>query len=773
VANLKTEGVLCIIFLFVSVSLGIPDTQYTPVEIRSGDSDNNSTHDVADRAMKMEISSYFYENLGQINDEDVFFYGSFPGGCIGFGRSQVFLWLEGATNRLTLDFEYANQVLPKPDCVDTHPANLFLGSESAILNARTARGIIYKSLWPGIDLLYRASTNGTKYEFIVAPGSDPSQISIRYHGHDVLSTNNDVLVAETGKAKFKDSNLIVYQGSAVVEAEFILGNSNVVSFQIGEYDSSIPLVIDPLLYSSYFGGSSYDGIEQIAIDSEGYIYATGYTESYDFPIVEAYDGSYNAHDVTCFVFKLTPEGDSLVYSTFISGSQEERPSFIEVDSSGCVYVGGWTWSSDFPTTEAAYDPSYNGKSDGFILKLNATGNGLVYSSFIGGSEEEWDICFTLDDYGSIVITGSTTSPDFPLLNALDDDFNEDAEFFVLKLSDNGSTLVSSTLLGGEGYEVPSDIATCSSGEIYIVGTNYTGTYHNILSECFILKLSGTCDDVIFNYKFRGSRGDETSEMVVDESGDVYVTGYTSSPDFPTVNAYDSSFGGDTDCYVLKLDSSGEFLVFSTFIGGSRSETGASIILDEQRNVYVTGYSESSNFPLVSPYQRTHQGRYDCIVFKLSANGESLLYSTYIGGSHSDYGSSILRTDQGQIYVGGRTWSDDFPTMNAYDDSLGGERDGVIIKMPDLVDSDFDGLIDYLEEEIGTNPNNPDSDGDEIPDSWEYYNGFDPSDSHVPLFEILAFHSSLLVVLLVSSITFSAIGTVVVLRRRKHRFRGSM
>jgi hypothetical protein len=764
------EGVLYIIFLFVSVGLGTLNTQYAPIEIRYGGSGNNLTHDVPDAAMNIELPSYFYENLGQINDKDVFFYGSIPGGYIGFGCSQVFLWLEGATNCLTLDFGNTHQVLPKPDCGDTHSTNFFLGSELSFLNARTARSIIYESLWPGIDLLYHASMNEIKYEFIIAPGYDPSQINIRYHGHDVLYADSDTLFITVDNAKFEDTGLIAFQEDIKIGAKFVLRDSDMVCFQVDEYDLSKQLVIDPLLYSSYFGGSSYDGIGPIAIDSEGYIYAAGSTDSHDFPIVEAYDGSYSALYTTCFVFKLAPEGDSLVYSTFIGGSQEDGPSFIEVDSSGCVYIGGWTWSSDFPTTEDAYDPSYNGKSDGFILKLNATGNGLVYSTFVGGSDEEWDLRYTLDDYGSFVIAGTTMSSDFPMLRALDDEFNEIVEFFVLKLSENGSTLVSSTFLGGEGHERASDITTDSSGAIIIAGTNFTGTYDNILSECFILKLSGTCDEVIFNYRFSGSRGDESSGMVVDSLGDVYVTGYTSSPDFPIVNAYDSALGGDTDCYVLKLDSSGEFLIFSTFIGGSRSDVGASIILDEQGNVYVTGYSESSNFPLVSPYQRAHQGHYDCIVFKLSASGDNLLYSTYIGGSFPDYGNSILRSDRGQIYIGGRTWSDDFPTRNAYDDSLGGERDGFIIKMPDLADSDFDDLIDYLEDEIGTDPNNPDSDGDQFPDAWEYYNGFDPTDSHVPLLEILAFHSNSLVVIFLAATALTAIGSVILLRKRKGRFR---
>ncbi|MFW9966194.1 MAG: SBBP repeat-containing protein [Candidatus Thorarchaeota archaeon] len=767
---MKTEGVFCIIFLFVSVSLGTLNTQYAPIEIRFSGSGNNLTHDVPDAVMNIEFPSYFFENLGQINDKDVFFYGSISGGCIGFGCSQVFLWLEGATNLLTLDFEGANQVLPKPDCGDSHSANFFLGSESAFVNARTARSIIYESLWPGIDLLYYASMNETKYEFIVAPGSDPSQISIRYHGHDALSASNDALFVEAGNAKFEDANLIAYQGSTIVEAEFILQDSDAVCFQIGEYDSSISLVIDPLLYSSYFGGYSYDGIGPIAIDAEGYIYAAGSTSSYDFPTVGAYDETYSAEYGTCFVFKLSPEGDSLVYSTFIGGSQEDGASFIEVDSSGCVYIGGWTWSSDFPTTEDAYNSSHNGKSDGFILKLNATGNGLVYSTLIGGSGEDWGFCCTVDDFGSVIMTGTTMSSDFPILNALDSEFNEDNEFFILKLANDGSSIVFSTFLGGTGYEKPSDIATDSSLAIYIAGTNFTGTYDNILSECFILKLNGLCDEVIYNFRFGGSSGDDVSGMTVDSIGCVYVTGFTSSPDFPTVNAYDSSYNGDGDCFVLKLDSSGEFLVYSTFIGGARADFGSSLVLDDEGNVYACGASESPNFPVVCPYQRTHQGHYDCIVFKLAATGDNLLYSTYIGGSYADYGSDIKRDNQGQVYIGGRTWSNDFPTENAYDDSLDGDRDGIIIKLPDLVDSDFDDLIDYLENLIGTDPNNPDSDGDQFSDAWEYYNGFDPTDSHVPLLEILVFHSYFLVVFFVAATALTAIGSAILLRRRKGRFR---
>jgi hypothetical protein len=313
--------------------------------------------------------------------------------------------------------------------------------------------------------------------------------------------------------------------------------------------------------------------------------------------------------------------DVLVYSTFIGGSDEDRSYHLALDDDGNVYVGGTTFSSDFPTT-GGYDNTWNGgPSDCFVVKINATGS-VVYSTFIGGSGDDIANGIDVDSAGCVYLAGSTASANFPTVNALDDTL-EQMDGFVCKLNAAGDDLEYSTFLGG-------------------------------------------------------ALSDDIQDLTVSDDGVICVVGITESSDFPRINAIDSTHNGLADCFVTKLSSAGS-IVYSTFVGGSDWDNAYGVDMDSLGNAYVCGATLSTDFPTASAYNNASSGNWDVIAFKISSDGASLEYSTYLGGSSLDGAFSIAADSDGYAWIVGETFSSDYPTWNAYQNRMGG-YDGFLTKL---------------------------------------------------------------------------------------------
>ena len=399
-----------------------------------------------------------------------------------------------------------------------------------------------------------------------------------------------------------------------------------------------------MVYSTYLGGSGFDYGRGIAVDTSGNAYVTGFTDSSDFPTTAgAYNRTYGGgNDV--FITKLNPAGSALVYSTYLGGSVDylgfegdDEGYGIAVDSSGNAYVTGSTKSLDFPTTGNAYDRTYNGDYDTFdvfVTKLNPDGSSLVYSTFLGSKSGDTGYGIAVDTSGSAYVTGDAGAYDFPTTAGAYDRTYSSMDAFVAKFNPAGSSLVYSTFLGGSTWDVAYGIA-------------------------------------------------------VDTSGNAYVTGETRSYDFPTTaGAYNRTFGGGYfDAFVTKLNPVGSSLVYSTYLGGSGGngdDFGYGIAVDNSGNAYVTGETDSSDFPTtVSAYNRTYGGGglMDAFVTKLNPAGSALVYSTYLGGSDLDEGYGIAVDGSGNAYVTGETWSPEFPTTgSAFDRTKGGVIDAFVAKV---------------------------------------------------------------------------------------------
>jgi hypothetical protein len=554
----------------------------------------------------------------------------------------------------------------------------------------------YAQVYPGVDMIYYGQQQQLEYDFEVAPGADPGRIALEFEGvHRVqIEGGTGDLVLETAGGEVRQHKPVAYQEEGgerqEVESRYVMQGKSRVGIEVGEYDRTRRLVIDPTLtYSTYLGGSDSDSGAGIAVDSAGMAYVTGYTLSYDFPVLNEYQTYQDYNDV--FVTKLDTNAsgaDSLLYSTYLGGSYGDNiGTGIAVDSAGIVYVTGYTNTYDFPVLNE-YQTYLGGSYDAFVTKLDTNASGadsLLYSTYLGGSDDSaGDVSFAIaaDASGYAYVTGETDASDFPTKNQYQTD-QEGIDVFVTKLDTNASgadSLLYSTYLGGSEYDDGRSIDADASGHAYITG--YTGStnfpvFHQYQTDqagtdAFVTKINTIASGAAslqYSTYLGGSDSDSGAGIAVDTSGRAYVTGFTDSTNFPVFHQYQTDQGG-TDAFVTKINpiaSGAASLLYSTYLGGSDTDSGAGIAVDSAGIAYVTGYTMSDDFPMLHQYQ-TPQGGTDAFVTRINATAlgaASLLNSTYLGGSYYDYANGIAVDSAGNAYVTGFTFSYDFPVLNEY------------------------------------------------------------------------------------------------------------
>jgi hypothetical protein len=572
-------------------------------------------------------------------------------------------------------------------------SNYFIGNDAKKwhTNVPTYAKVKYKSVYSGIDLVYYGNQRHLEYDFVVAPGANPRRIQLGLRGARKISRSEDgdlVLAMDAGEIRCHKP--VVYQEKGGVRREiaahYVVKHGNWVGFEVGDYDPRRPLFIDPLIYSTYLGGSGDDYGSAIAVDNSGSAYVTGWTQSTNFPTMNPLQPA--GAGLYAFVAKLNPAGSALVYSTYLGGGADEGGG-IAVDNSGNAYVTGLTESTNFPTVNPLQQ-SFGGVSDAFVAKLNATGSALVYSTYLGGSGIDNGTGIAVDSSHSAYVTGYTFSADFPTMNPLQPTPGGGGygDAFVAKLNPAGSALVYSTYLGGSGEDLGYGIAVDSSGNAYITGYTASTDFPTIsplqpiyggASDAFVAKLNSAGSALVYSTFLGGSGYDEGIGIAVDSSGNAYVTGATGSTDFPTMNPLQPIYGGDGDAFVAKLNPSGSAFVYSTYLGGSGPDQGSGVAVDTAGNAYVTGGTASTDFPTMYPFQPTNGGS-NAFVAMLNPAGSSLVFSTYFGGSGGDGGSGIAVDITGNAYVTGATSSTDFPTMDPLQAAYGGSGDAFVAEI---------------------------------------------------------------------------------------------
>lgn len=586
-------------------------------------------------------------------------------------------------------------------------ANYLIGADPGRwqMDVPTYGQVEYANLYSGIDLLFYGTHQQLEYDFLVAAGADPAQIGFSISGVD------QVALTEAGDLLLRgiDWNVVerapyAYQlvdgARRTVPARYTVAGHQ-VSFQLETYDAARPLVIDPVLsYSTYLGGSGVDVPIYMDLDAHGNVYITGQTDSLDFPTTARTFQRAMAGSSDVFVSKLNADGSGLLFSTYLGGIGDDAGLGIAAGEEGLVYVVGGTNSTNFPTTRRALQPAYGGgPNDGFVVALNSTGSKLVYSTYLGGSGYDVAYIGPTDEDGHVYAIGFTDSEDFPTTSGAFQRAlrGHSLDGFVTKLDSSGSRVLYSTYLGGTGNDLAIDGTVDRSGNAYVTGLTtstdfpvtrsaFQGSYGGGPTDTFVAKLNRNGSALVYSTYLGGTGFEAPSDLTIDSSGNAYVPGATSSPDFPTTaGAFQTTFaGGNVDGFLTKLDPTGSRAAYSTYIGGSGDDAAGAVRVDRFGNAVVPGQTDSTDFPVTrGAIQAANAGGSDAFAIKLNRSGSKLLSSTYLGGSGEDgsNGSGVGLDKSGNVFVVGFTSSPDFPTTaGAFQTAFGGVLDVFVAKL---------------------------------------------------------------------------------------------
>jgi hypothetical protein len=539
----------------------------------------------------------------------------------------------------------------------------------------------YADVYPGVSLVFYGNERQLEYDFVVAPGADPSAVALAFEGADVLRVDDGGdLVLATAAGELRLRRPLIYQERdgerRPVEGGYVVADGR-VRFQVTAWDASRPLVIDPVLgYSTYLGGSSNDQGFGIAVDDQGAAYVTGATLSTNFPISATPFQTSRSGVTDAFIAKLDPTGSVVLFSTFLGGSGDDAGNAIAVDLNGNVFVAGTTNSNNFPL-QGPFQATTRGFNDAFVAKLDPSGSTLIYSTYIGSNTDDVANGIAIDALGRAYVTGSTASSTFPNNNAVIcfGTKSTGADAYVLRLNAAGDTVDYCRFIGGPGTDVGQGIAADSLGNVWVVGSASSGVlgatpgaFQQIAPgklDAFVGKLD-PLGGLVYLTHLGGTGDDEAFAVAVDALGNAYVAGSTTSFNFPTALPFQGARGGlqvgQHDAFVSKLSPDGSVLLYSTYLGGAGDDIANGIAVNQGDNTFtVVGSTTSVDFPAVQALQAPG-GRMDAFVTKFTPSGASLLFSTYLGGTGDDVAQAVALDNDGVAYVTGSTNSPAFPTQ---------------------------------------------------------------------------------------------------------------
>jgi len=661
----------------------------------------NITNNIsAKTSLKAPLPISFEENLGQADKEVKFISHGKDYNLLLTSSKAILLTNAKEFESLELEFLGANsntQLIGKNKL--TTKTNYLLGDNENNWqkSVNNYKEVIYKELYPGVDLVFYGKAKNLEYDLVVAPKVDPGLVKLRFqelnnsHQTSIEIDKQGDLLIETKSGLVRQHKPFIYQEiegrQIAINGSYKKHNDNTIGFSLAEYNQDFPLVIDPeISFSTYLGGQLTDQASAIAVDREGNSYIVGTTSSNNFPLVKPLQASPGGGPLDIFIAKLSADGSSLVYTTYLGGSSIDQAFDIAVDSSNNIYITGLTISSNFPTKSALQAQKGGGVFDAFVTKINASGSELVYSTYLGGNDDDQGFSLAVNQQGNVFVTGSTASRNFPgvtegVLNGITDGF-------VTELNRQGTAVIYSRFLGGNDEDEASSIAIDSQDNAYITGDTFSpnfplkdGVQANLAGgqDAFISKLNPS-GDVIYSSYLGGTGNDSAIDIAVDLDGNAYITGSTASSNFPIKDALQIANAGGGDAFITKITANGKELIFSTYLGGTLTDNASSIALDPSENIYVSGTTFSTNFPMLRPVQDKNKGNNDVFLTKINSVGNNLLYSTYLGGAGQDDSLGITVDTLGTTYLAGTSISTDFPVVNALQSVSAGTADAFIAKI---------------------------------------------------------------------------------------------
>ena len=600
---------------------------------------------------------------------------------------------------------------PHGEAASSRRSHFFRGCDPELWrsNVRSFARIRYPEVFAGVDLVVHGQRGALEYDFAVTPGADPTVVELRLTGSKLIELGVDEgggLVAACGEGlpPFVQQRPFAYQEiggqQCVVECSYELRGEGRFGFHVGDYDPGHPLVIDPiLLFGTFLGGSGLEETHDCKVDAQGAVYVCGMTLSPDFPTTP---GAYQEDLVLGkdgFVAKMAADGSDVEWATYLGGDEGkgsfERAEAIAVDANGEVTIVGAHAANNFPTTPGAYQ-EYP-PAGGFVSRLSADGSQLLFSTLVHGAEA---LDLRVDDDGDCFVTGVAGASFETTGNGYDTDYNGGTgDAFALHLDRSGTFAQYATYLGGADTDVAFGCDLRADGTFLVGGFT---TSHNFpttpgvlddvrdgLYDGFVTAVSPDGSALVASTLLGGSESEVVFGVAQGDGGEIVLAGWTSSPDHPiTPHAVQSLYGGGlADCFVTSLTSDLSALEFSTFLGGSESDSASDLARDGSGQWAVVGETWSADFPTTDDaWDDGLQGERDAIVFVLDRTGTQLHYSTLLGGSSVDRGLAVSVSSAGDLQVVGNTESDDFPvTAGGFQTQYQGQRDAFVVRISGVVE----------------------------------------------------------------------------------------
>jgi len=573
-------------------------------------------------------------------------------------------------------------------------SNYFQGSSLRLSHVPAHRSVLLREMWEGIDVVVYGREGRLEYDFVLEPGADLSQVRLAFRGAASMSLEEDgeLLIDTPGGRRIVQHAPVLYQVQngvrTPVEGRFFRDAGGRIGISAPRYDRGRKLVIDPVLtWATYLGGSDRDEATGIAADDAGASYVCGKTLSRDFPVKDPYQKD-PVNEYDGFVTKMDASG-AIVWSTYIGGSYNENLEAIALDASGNVYVAGWTFSSDFPIANAAQS-SPGGSSDAFVSKFSPAGDRLIYSSYLGGAKREECYGLAVDGSGRAVIAGNTESTDFPVHGAFQNSHaGGRLDGFVARFNASGSSISYASYLGGAKDETAHAVAVDSGGSAYVAGDTASTDFP--VKNAFQPEKAGygitafvtklSASGSISYSTFLGGKGNDWAFGIdVDGSGRAVVCGKTASQDFPTENAYQDEKAGSDDAFLARLSSQGSSLEYGSYLGGSGHDWCEEIRVGHDGRWNLVGTTLSTDYPLAGADQAVLGGDRDAFVTVLDPGSNTLAYSSYFGGMEADEAYGLALDGSDNLHVVGRTESENLPVLDPLQGSLNGDEDAFVLKV---------------------------------------------------------------------------------------------